>query len=155
YANARNKASKVRDVVDTTIALADKEIREISEEISDEQKELDRLRQTTQAHAKTDTLDADIRSLRRKLADAGIAVASEQPDAADVRGWRAALEGRHAESESRSARLGELAKEAAGLPAALAELTTAREQLAERERALSAVDEKRRVAELEAQRAEQ
>jgi len=155
YANAVNKAAKVRELVQTAIANADEEIRELSEQIADEKKELNRLGQTAQAHANVGALDAEIASLRRKVGEAGISVAPEEPDAAAVRGWRASLEARHAESQSRTARLSGLAKEAAGLPGMLAELAGLRQQLAEKEQTLGAADEQRIAAELGVQRTEQ
>lgn len=84
-----------------------------------------------------------------------ISVPPEKPDAAGVRGWRASLEARHAESERRTARLSELAKEAAGLPGAVAELASLRQQVAQKEQALGSADENRIAAELQLQRAEQ
>lgn len=155
YANAVNKAAKVRELVQAAIANADKEIRELSEEIADEKKELDRLGQTAKAHTNVGALDAEIASLRRKVGETGISVMSEESDVVTVRRWRASLEARHAESQSRTARLSDLAKEAAGLPAMLTEVAGLRQQLAKKEQDLGAADEKRIAAELRLQRVEQ
>jgi DNA repair protein SbcC/Rad50 len=49
YANAVNKAAKVREVVQTAITNANQEITELPKQIADENKELDRLGQTAKA----------------------------------------------------------------------------------------------------------
>lgn len=155
YSNAVNKAAKVREVVQAAIGSANDEIQELSEQIVDEQRELDRLGQAAKEHANIGALDAEIASLRVRLSEAGISVTPEEPDAAVVRGWRASLEARHAESVSRSARLSGLARETAGLPRMLVELTSLQQQLSQKEQAGSATDEKRIAAELGLQRAQQ
>ncbi|HVB57994.1 MAG TPA: AAA family ATPase [Candidatus Acidoferrales bacterium] len=151
YANAVNKATKVRELVEIAIANAEEEIRELSTQIGEEQKELDRLSQTAQAHTNTGALDVEIEILRVKLVQAGIPMSPGQPDATVVRGWRATLEARYAESQSRTTRLSLLAKEAANLPRMLAELAGLQQQLATNEQILSATDEKRTAAEMEHQ----
>lgn len=155
YANAAKKAAKVCEAVQTVVARAESEIKELSEQIADEKKDLDRMGKTAQMHRDMGAVDAEIALLRRKVSEAGISVTSEKPNAAVVRSWRASLEGRHAESESRTAHLSELAREAAGLPAAVAELASLRPQVAEKEQALGSADERRIAAEEELKRGEQ
>lgn len=155
FANAVNKAAKVRTVVQSAIANASQEIKELSEQIADEKKELDRLGQTAKAHSNIEALDADIAALRSKLASAGIAVVSDKSDVATVRGWRASLEARYAESQSRSTRLSDLAKEVAGLPRIRTDLAALQQQIAQTEQAVEAADEKRVASELLLQMAEQ
>ena len=84
----------------------------------------------------------------------GVVVTSQKPDPLIVRGWRASLESRIAEGQSRSARLSSLAKEAAGLPQARADLAGLQQQLAEKEKALANTEERRTAAELELQHAQ-
>src|SRR6202521_783240 len=74
-----------------------------------------------------------------------------EPDETIVRGWRAALEARYAESQNRTTRLSLLAKEAPNLPRLLAELAGLQQQLAANEETLTATDEKRSAAELDHQ----
>jgi len=105
YANAVNKATKVKELVQAAIAHAEDEVRDLSEQISDQKEELDRLGRSAQAHGSADVLDAVIDSLRSKVGKAGIAVHPEARDAATVRGWRASLDTLHAESQRRVARL--------------------------------------------------
>ena len=155
YANAIRKASKVCEAVRAVITNADKEMRELSEEIADEKRELDRLSQETQEHANIESLDADIAALRRNVDGLGIAVPSDKPEARDVRGWRAALEARHAESQRRSARLSDLAKESANLPTISTDIAHMRTQLAEKEQALNASEEQCRAIQIECDRADQ
>jgi DNA repair protein SbcC/Rad50 len=155
YANAVNKAAKVRGVLQTVIGNANAEIKELSKQIADDKKELDRLGQTAKAHANIKALDTEIEALRGNLNAAGIAVASQKPDATVVRGWRASLESRLAESQSRSGRLSALAKEAAVLPRTRADLASLHQQLAEKEKAFDIAEKGRIAAELTVQRAEQ
>ena len=155
YSNAVNKAGKVHEVLQTTVADTNQEIRGLLEQIATEKKELERLGQTAKAHTNVEALDTEINTLRAKLVEAGVAVAPQKPDAAVVRGWRAALESRHAESQNATGRLSVLAKEAAGLRRTRAEVATLQQQLAQKEQALNSTEEKRADAELALQRAEQ
>ena len=141
YANAVSKATKVREVVQARIADANQDIRELSEQIAAEREELERLGQTAKGHTNVEALAAEIDALRARLAAAGVAVTPEKPEAAVVRGWRAALESRHAESQSASARLSDLAEGVAGLPRIRAKLASVQQELAQKEHALNAADE--------------
>ncbi len=145
YANAVSKAAKVRGVLQSVIDSANTEIKELSEQIADERKELDRLGQTAKAHTNVQALDTEIESLRRTLGAAGITVAPQEPDVASVRGWRASLEARIGECQSRSSRLSTLAKETAGLPRTRSDVASLQQQLVEKERALDTA-EKARIA---------
>ena len=155
YANAVSKAAKVREVVEATIADANGEIRELSEQIAAARKELERLGQTAKAHTNVEALDGEIDALRAKLVAPGVAVTPQKPDAAMVRGWRATLESRHAESQSASGRLSVLAEEVAGLPRTRAKLASVQQELAQKEQALNVTEENGTAAELVLQRAEQ
>lgn len=155
YANAVIKAAKVREVLQTTIANATAEIRDISEQIADEKRELDRLGQSVKTHTNVEALDTQIESLHGKLVAVGIAVAAQSHDAATIRGWRALLEARHAESQSRITRLSNLAKEAAGLPSVRSDFASLQQQLVQKEQVLGATEEKRIAAESALQHAEQ
>lgn len=155
YANAMSKASKVCGVLQTTIASANAEITELSEQIADERQELVRLGQTAKAHANIEALDAEIEALRGELDAAGVAVAPQKPDATIVRGWRASIEARLLESQSRGRRLSTLAKEVAGLPRMREDLASFQQQLAQKEQTLGAADERRIASELTLQYAEQ
>jgi exonuclease SbcC len=154
YANALSKAENVHGVLQSVITNANIEIKELTEQIADEQKELDRLGQTAKVHANIEALDTEIAALRGKLGAAGIAVDPQKPDAPIVRGWRASLEARLAESQSRSGRLSALAKEAAVLPRARVDLASLQRQLTEKEQALDAAEKRRLAAELTLQATE-
>lgn len=154
YANAVSKAEKVHGVLQTVIANANAEIKELSEQIVDEKKELDRLGQTAKMHANIEALDTEIEALRSKLGAAGIVVEPKKPDATIVRGWRASLEARLAERQSRSSRLSALAKEAAVLPRAHVDLASLHQQLTEKEQAFDTAEKRRIAAELTLQRTE-
>lgn len=151
YANAVNKAARVRELLESAIATAEGEIREHSQQVAAEQKGLDHLSETAQAQTNTGPLDVEIETLRAKLREVGIPMSPGEPDATLVRGWRAALESRFAESQSRTARLSLLAKEAPTLPRLLAELAGLQQQLKTNEDRLTATDEKRSAAALDHQ----
>jgi exonuclease SbcC len=155
YANAVHKATKVRDIAQTIIDAADEDIQKLSEEIIDERTELDRLERTAQQHAKTGALDDATESLRRKLGEAGISVEPKEPDLAIVRGWRAAVEARNAESEARVSRLTALANDAVAHPGTAAELGRMRQQLSQKERVFATTEKKRLAAEQDLHRAQQ
>jgi DNA repair protein SbcC/Rad50 len=155
YANAVNKATKVREVLESVISDATKEIKELSEQITDEKKELDRLGKTAKANTNIEILDAEFDALRTKLLAAKFDVESRRPDAAIMRGWRASIEARHGESLNRSERLSGLAKEVASLPKMRADPVSIQQQIAQKEQALGTAEEKRVVAELALQRVEQ
>jgi len=154
YANAVTKAAKVRGILQTAIANAGDEIKKLSAEIVEESKELDRLGQTAKAHINVESLDTEIEALREKLSNAGIAVTPQKPDPLIVRGWRTSLEVRIAEGQSRSDRLSNLAKEAAGLPQTRADLADSQHQVVEKEKTLITIDERHTAADLEFQRAQ-
>jgi exonuclease SbcC len=151
YANAVTKAKRVLQLLETTISGADRDSRELSEQIADETRELDRLRQITGTELPKGVLQSQIKALRRQLKEQGIA--SEDTDVSAVRGWRAEIELRHADSEHLLARLTISAGEVDGLSAARTETTTLRKQIEEQEAALRDADSKRPGLELELQRA--
>jgi len=151
YANAVNKTARVRELLQTAIAAAEREITEHLQQVAQEQKDLDQLAQTAQAHTSTGALDVEIETLRAKLREVGIPMSPGEPDPTAVRGWRAALEARYAESQSRTTRLSLLAKEVPNLPRLLAELSELQEQLKINEDRLTATDEKRNAAETDHQ----
>jgi DNA repair protein SbcC/Rad50 len=155
YTNAVNKTTKVRGFLESVITDVNKEIKELSEQITDEKKELDRLRQTTKSTTNIEILDAQFDALRIRLVAAGFDVESGRPDAAIMRGWRASIEARHGESQNRSERLSGLAKEVAGLPKMRADLASLQQQISQKEQAVGVSEEKRVAVELALQRAEQ
>lgn len=154
YTNAVNKTTKVREVLDSIIADANRDIKELSEQIADEKRELDRLRHTTTSHTNIEILDAEFDALRARLISAGFDAEPSKPDAAVMRGWRASIEACHGESQNRSERLSGLAKEVASLPKMSADLTSLQQQIAQKEQALGTTEEKRIAAESAVQRAE-
>lgn len=155
YTNAVNKATKVREVLESIITDANKEIKELSEQIADEKNELDRLRQKTKTTANTDALDTEFRILRSRLVELGFEVESRHPDAGTMRGWRASIEARRGESENRSERFSALTREVPTLPKTRGEIANLQRQIVEKEQALGATDERRAGAEVELHSVEQ
>jgi len=154
YVNAENKTTKVREVLHATITNANKEIRDLSEQITFEKSELERLGQTANAFTNIESLDAEIDALREKLISAGITVPPQKTDISTVRGWRTSLEARHADSQSQIDRLSTLIRDVAELQRTRADLNTLQQQLVQKEKELDATEEKRNAAELALQRAE-
>ena len=155
YTNAVNKTAKVLEVLESIVADANQEIAGLSEEIADEKAELERLRQKTKTNADSEALDAEFKALRTRLVELGFEAESRRPDAAIMRGWRASVEARHAESQNRSERLSSLAREVATLPKTRTDFASLEQQIAEKEQALSTTEEKRAAAETTLQRADQ
>jgi exonuclease SbcC len=154
YANAVKKAANVRQELETVIANAGEEIRILTEQITADKKELERLGQTAKAHTNVSALDKEIEELQTKLSKIGIAVTTAKPDATIVRGWRAVLESRLSQSKTTNERLTVLAKELAMLPRIQADLAAGQQQLIQKEDALKTVEEKRIAVELAVQIAE-
>jgi exonuclease SbcC len=154
YANAVSKTARVCEVLQTGISDANREVRRLSEQITAEKKELERLGQTAKLHTDVEEINRATEALRTKLEAAGIMIAPQKPDLAAIRGWRAALESRLAESQNTSARLSLLANETANLPRIHAEIVAVQQQLTQKELAFNATEEKRRTTELALQKAE-
>jgi exonuclease SbcC len=149
YASALSKAAKVREVLERVIGESTAQINDLSEQIADEKKELERLGKTVKEGASSETLETELQALRRAVGRLGIAVESEKINPAVVRGWRASLEAGLTESQSRTERLSVLAKEVAGIPQTNADLVRLQEQIAEKDRTLANAEEKRITAEAE------
>ena len=151
YTNAVNKATKVREILQSVVDNAAKDIRELSEKLADEKAELDRLGRSAQIHSSTDVLHEAIETLRTKVSEAGVSVTIEGSELATVRGWRAAIEVRHAEAQARIDRLTALAKDVTARPGIVAELARIRRQLVQKEAALETVDKKQIAVDQELQ----
>jgi len=155
YANAVNKAAKVRDVLKRTNDDASEKIKTLTEQIAADNKEIEGLGRTAMAHTNIEALDTEVDALRAKLVMAGIEVTTGKTDTAMVRGWRAALESRHAQSLAASNRLTDLATEVAKLARGRAEIAAVQLQIAQKDTALKAAEEKRIAAEMALQHAEE
>lgn len=140
YENAVRKASAIVQILDRDIEALSEEVEIASASLTAEKAEFDQLRKTTKDKANVGALNAELAKLRAALTEVGVKVGRGTADAAAVRGWRASLETRIAESESRIARLSALATEVTSLPAAIKEASDLRVRLA-------ASDAKRSVAE--------
>jgi exonuclease SbcC len=140
YENAVRKASSVVQILQKDIDTFSEEIDVAATSLKEEKAEFSQLRGTTKDKANIGALNAEIAKLRAALTEIGVRVGRGTVDAAAVRGWRASLETRIAESESRNARLSLLATEMTSLPPAIKEASDLRARLA-------ASDVKRTVAE--------
>jgi exonuclease SbcC len=86
YANAVNKTAKVLEIVQSAIENADLEIKELSKQITDENKALTQLSQVARAHANVGALDVELEGLRRKVVASGIDATLQKPDIPTIRG---------------------------------------------------------------------
>lgn len=155
YVSALNKSAGVEEVLRATMSSAQSEILRLSDQITVDSAELERLGRAAKAHANVEALDSEIAALKSKVERIGITVQSNGHDALTIRGWRAALEARHADSDSRRNRLSNLAKEVATLSRLRPELAAFQEQVAQREQVLNAVEEKRTDTEAKLHQVEQ
>jgi exonuclease SbcC len=155
YASALGKAAKVREVLERVIGDATSQINELLDQIADEKMELDRLGKTVKESASSETLETEFRALRGAVGALGVTVESKEINAAVVRAWRASLEARLTDSQSRSERLSALIKEVAGIPQTRADVLRLQQQIAEKDRTLANAEERRLGAEAEFHGAEQ
>jgi len=82
YTNAVNKNDQGSRFLESIITDVNNEIKELSEQITDEKKELDRLRRTTKSTTNIEILDEQFDALRARLVAAGFDVEPGRPDAA-------------------------------------------------------------------------
>lgn len=143
YANAVSKATQVVDECRTIVDRAAEDIRNLAEQNTDDGKELSRLNQTASKTADLTALNVELTAFQEKLQALGFPPSPGTPDAAMVRGWRAALESRQAQSQTWKDRLTILAREVASLPKTRADLVVSQQQLMQREQLLKATDDKR------------
>ena len=155
YVSALNKVAGVELVLQAAISSSKSEIQRLSDQITLDSAELERLGRTAKAHANVEALDSEIAALKSKVERIGIADKSDIHDASTIRGWRAALEARHANSDSRRNRLSNLAKEVATVSRLRPELASLQDQVAQREQLLNAVEAKRTDTEAKLHQAEQ
>lgn len=155
YASAIGKAAKVREALEHIIGAANSQINQLSGQIADEMNELNRLGKTVNESANNETLEKEFQALRNAVGKLGITIASDKFDVPTVRGWRASLEARLADSQSRSERISGLVIDAAGMPQTRADIARLQQQIADRDQTLSDAEERRIAAEAEFQRSEQ
>ena len=129
YENALKKSANIVTILENSLNALSSEISETTASLRADKSELDGLRLTIKDKANIGALNAELRNLRAALKDIGIDVGSGTPDAAAVRGWRATLEARSAESDGRITLLSELAKEVVRLPPLIQEGKDLRTQL--------------------------
>ena len=147
YSNAWKKASRVCQFIRTIIDGVATEIKQLREQIETEEEELERLGRTSQEQIGASELDAAMRSLCQKVSGAGVDVASDSPNAATLRAWRATFETRIAEVKTKRTRIAEILKEAGELPKAAAELAAIRPEIARKEEASTAAVARQKIGE--------
>lgn len=116
YENAVKKSSAIAGSLEKSLNELSAELADATASLKEDKSELDGLRRNIKDKADIGALNAELRNLRTALNEIGVDAGSGIADAAVARGWRATLEVRIAESESRMALLSELAKEISNLP---------------------------------------
>ena len=148
YESAANKTARVREILQSAIDRANSQISDLSVQIVDESKEIDRLSRSVERPRNVDELRDSIEAFRIAISDAGISLATDGSDVEAIRGWRAAIEMRHATARTQIDRLSALAKDAAARPRLHAELDRIVGELERAEAAVDA-DRKRHIASAE------
>ena len=136
YANAISKTASVQGVLKTVVNSATSQIKAMADEIAEARRELDRLKRTTEAKANPAALDKTVADLRKKLVSLGVIAPAGMPDLAMIRGWQSSLASLHADSQSRSKRLTDLAAEVSGLSAMQLEHRTRERDITEADKEL-------------------
>ena len=129
YENALKKSANIVTILKNSLDALSSEISETTASLKMDKSELDGLRRTIKDKSNIGALNAELRNLRAALMDIGVDAGSGAADATAVRGWRATLEARIAESVGRIALLSELAKEVVRLPPLIQEGKDLRAQL--------------------------
>jgi exonuclease SbcC len=158
YSNAVTKATAVRNILADRVQTAEQKHRELTAQLAAERLELERLSRIADNVPSTETLAAEISSLRSKIEASQVSIVSEADSAianvATVRSWRAAIEIAQGESRSRSERLIALTTDLARRPQLNAELDSIRNQIALKEGALTTANDKQSNLEQELLRQE-
>ncbi|MCA1416022.1 SMC family ATPase [Bradyrhizobium sp. NBAIM20] len=129
YENALKKSANIVTILKNSLNALSSEISESTASLKADKSELDGLRRTIKDKSNIGALNAELSNLRAALKDIDVDADSGAADATAVRGWRATLEARIAESEGRIAVLSELAKEVVRLPPLVLEGKDLRAQL--------------------------
>lgn len=141
YASAANKAARVCSVLQARIADANAQVSTLTEQAEAERKEFERLSRTAHTSDKSvEVLQTEVDSLRHILDSVGIASTHQNIDVGILRGWRAAIEARLGESQSRSNRFLAMIPEVGMLPRMRTQLTLIVQEIDKKSKAQSAAD---------------
>ena len=123
YASASNKFSSVRKIIKAKLDRARAQIRNLSDEIENDKRSLDRLGHAVQEHIKGVTVDQAVKTLRRRVKEAGIlGVPTGGSDLAFARSCQTTIQARRSESQARLERLTEIASQVADMPTLVGDL---------------------------------
>lgn len=151
YASAIAKATRVRDVLEKAISDATSQIGQLSEQITEDTKDLNRLSRPGVEALTSEALASEIETLREAVKRLGIKADSEKADAPAIRSWRASIEARLKESQTLTERLSTLAKDVSALPQARSDISRLQTQIEQDEQALKDADAQRQLIERELQ----
>ena len=118
YGSARTKADDVCTLIGGAIGELSDQITTLTAEKTREEEEAASLEQVLRAAFRSDQLEAQLETVRGRVADAGIVVGSYSPGLEVLRGWRGVLESRITEMKARRGHAQEgtsLAKDLVGL----------------------------------------
>ncbi|MGC2163593.1 MAG: AAA family ATPase [Silvibacterium sp.] len=147
YSSAVNKAARVLEIVRREIADVEQEALSLTSQLSADREELKRLRHSDNIELAAPSLKVEFASLQKRLKDAGISGLKDSPDVATVRGWRASVESRRMDCQSRIERLAALAIEAGKLPGMRQQIANSEQEIARLDQAIEEADAERATAE--------
>lgn len=147
YLSAVNKAARVLEIIRREGANAEQEALALSSQLSDDKNELTRLQPIDATQSAATSLQLELPSLQKKLRDVGISEFKKDPDISTVRGWRASIEARRADSKSRIERLSSLAGEAGNLPGMQRQIASRQQEIASFDQTIAKSEHERSVEE--------
>lgn len=127
YTNAVNKASEVVALLNNTIDGCERQASELAQQIATDKLGLEQLSKIAESHVEPNSLRKEVEAVKQELGRLEIEASEKDPDAAVLRGWRAPLEAKIAESDARAKRLSTVTKavvELRSLQSSMADLQT-------------------------------
>lgn len=116
YANARNKAAEVCDVLEEWLRRERDNVEVLGRQVTDAEFALKSVEKAGEQYGQVARPVDSLASLRRRVQQAGLSIPKEEADRAFVRACRAAIQGRLADGEARMRRVTELLEEVRLLP---------------------------------------
>jgi len=113
YTNALSKSLGVQEVINSELVSKSNALEALEDLIAQDKNNIAKLQRSAEAAGNVATLDDELAQLQGRLQEQGIAKPDEKPDATVLRGWRAALESRIAQTQSYRDRLSSLSHELA------------------------------------------
>lgn len=140
YSSASKKAFRVCEILQEQLEHATGAINDLSKEVADDNKTLQRLDISSQEHIEVRALHQAVTSLRRRFEEAKIPVPTGEPDLAFARTCRSAVDARRSETQARIERLSSIAKQVAEMPTLNEEIAVLQEKQVQLKLELTAME---------------